>query len=407
MEPSEQKQASLPSEEERDIMKSDETYKAFDYANYFVSYAYLYHQKQMLTDRVRMNSYHDAIKLNADVFKDKVVLDVGAGSGILSLWAAQAGASKVYAIEFTNMATHARNLVQSNGLEDVVEVIQSSVEELELPVEKVDIIVSEWMGYFLLRESMVDSLLFARDKFLKSRAKGDEEDGFLFPSHCTMFWAAISDEDERFERNREYNDSIVEWQEFQEDMSQYYGVEVSALSEQFAVEQKQYFIETAVWMELKTQHVLGVPQIVKVLDLNTCSWEDAKHVLETTFSITVSSPAYMSGFAGWFTCDFKGNPSVELEHPVMLSTGPEVGYTHWGQQACYLERPIDISSTQTIRGTFKMLRQAQNKRLYDIYFDFDLFVGQPPSSEEEEGDRTERQEKKGREVGGSYKYELP
>ena len=45
----------------------------------FVSYAYLYHQKQMLTDRVRMNAYHDAIKLNADVFKDKVVLDVGAG----------------------------------------------------------------------------------------------------------------------------------------------------------------------------------------------------------------------------------------------------------------------------------------------------------------------------------------
>ena len=45
----------------------------------FVSYAFLYHQKQMLTDRVRMNAYHDAITLNEDMFRGKVVLDVGAG----------------------------------------------------------------------------------------------------------------------------------------------------------------------------------------------------------------------------------------------------------------------------------------------------------------------------------------
>ena len=54
-----------------------------------------------------------------------------------------------------------------------------------------------------------------------------------------------------------------------------------------------------------------------------------------------------------------------------------------------------------------MLRQQQNKRLYDIYFDFDLYVGRVSLSEEEEGDREDQQEKRGREVGGSYKYELP
>ena len=49
----------------------------------FVSYAYLYHQKQMLTDRVRMNAYHDAISMNEDAFKGKIVLDVGAGRFVL------------------------------------------------------------------------------------------------------------------------------------------------------------------------------------------------------------------------------------------------------------------------------------------------------------------------------------
>jgi hypothetical protein len=73
--------------------------KATDFANYFCSYAQLYHQKQMLADHNRMAAYHAAILGNADVFKDKVVMDVGTGSGILAVWAAQAGARKVYASE--------------------------------------------------------------------------------------------------------------------------------------------------------------------------------------------------------------------------------------------------------------------------------------------------------------------
>ena len=58
------------------------------------------------------------------------------------------------------MADHARTLVAANGLADVVEVMRATAEDVELP-EKVDIIISEWMGYFLLRESMLDSVLKA------------------------------------------------------------------------------------------------------------------------------------------------------------------------------------------------------------------------------------------------------
>ena len=102
----------------------------------------------------------EAVMANKSCFEGKVVLDVGTGSGILSIWAAQAGAKKVYAVEATAMAVHARKLVAANGLSEVVEVIQNSVEQVELP-EQVDIIISEWMGYFLLRESMFDSVIKA------------------------------------------------------------------------------------------------------------------------------------------------------------------------------------------------------------------------------------------------------
>lgn len=60
---------------------------------------------------------------------------MGTGSGILAIWAAQAGARKVYAVEATDMAVHARQLAAANGVGDRVEVIQGAVEEVELPEE--------------------------------------------------------------------------------------------------------------------------------------------------------------------------------------------------------------------------------------------------------------------------------
>ena len=73
-----------------------------------------------------MKAYHDAIMENKDLFKDKVVMDVGTGSSILATWAAQAGAKRVYAVEYTNMAHHAQSIVEANGVNHIVKVIQSA-----------------------------------------------------------------------------------------------------------------------------------------------------------------------------------------------------------------------------------------------------------------------------------------
>lgn len=111
----------------------------------------------MLTDHNRMAAYHSAILGNQVAFRDAVVMDVGTGSGILAVWAAQAGAKKVYAIEYTDMANHARKVMKANDVDHIVTVIQAAVEEVELPIEQdglvveeagttrcVDIIISEW-----------------------------------------------------------------------------------------------------------------------------------------------------------------------------------------------------------------------------------------------------------------------
>jgi len=59
-----------------------------------------------------------------------------------------------------------------NNLADKVTIFKSKLEDANIP-EKVDIIISEWMGYFLIYESMLDSVIYARDKWLK-------EDGIVF-----------------------------------------------------------------------------------------------------------------------------------------------------------------------------------------------------------------------------------
>lgn len=67
------------------------------------------------------------------------------------------------------------------------------MEELTLPVDHVDIIVSEWMGYFLLYESMLDTVLFARDKWLAP-------DGIILPDKASLFLTAIEDGDYKDEK---------------------------------------------------------------------------------------------------------------------------------------------------------------------------------------------------------------
>lgn len=112
----------------------------------------------------------------------------------MSMFAARAGAAKVYAVDSSNIIDRARMTIADNHLSDTVHLIKGLVEEITLPVTHVDIIVSEWMGYCLLYESMLDSVLFARDKWLKPG-------GLLFPDHCTLNVFALMGSEQHDEAN--------------------------------------------------------------------------------------------------------------------------------------------------------------------------------------------------------------
>lgn len=75
------------------------------------------------------------------------------------------------------------------------------MEEVELPFKEgeIDIIVSEWMGYFLLYESMLDCVLWARDKYLNKKT------GKMLPDRARMYVAAIEDSEYMLDKTSFWN----------------------------------------------------------------------------------------------------------------------------------------------------------------------------------------------------------
>jgi type I protein arginine methyltransferase len=87
----------------------------------------------------------------------------------------------------------AREVVAINGMSKKITLLQGKMEEVTLPFPKVDIIISEWMGYFLLYESMLDTVLYARDRYLVLGGK-------IFPDKATIYLAGIEDAEYKDEK---------------------------------------------------------------------------------------------------------------------------------------------------------------------------------------------------------------
>jgi len=303
---------------------------------YFDSYAHFGIHEEMLKDEVRTRSYMNAIEQNKHLFEGKVVLDVGCGTGILSMFAARAGASKVIGVECSSIIEQAKQIVVDNGFDDVVTLIRGKVEEVVLPVPKVDIIVSEWMGYFLLYESMLDTVLFARDKWLN-------EGGIIFPDKAVLYIGAIQDED--------YREEKISW------WNNVYGFDMSCIGS-LAIQEP--LVDTIDQALLCTN---AVP--VLRLDLLTCTKEDLSFA--SSFNLQVKRNDFIHGFVGYFECAFS-----QLHKPIYFSTGPHAPYTHWKQTIFYLEEPLTVCTGEVLEGVIKVNPNQGNERDLDINIDYSL-----------------------------------
>eukprot|EP01084_Bolivina_argentea_P146670 256744_1 len=299
---------------------------------YFDSYSHFGIHEEMLKDKVRTGTYQKAILSNPHLFRNKVVLDIGCGTGILCLFAAKAGAKHVYGIEMAGIVTQARKIISENGYSDRITIIKGKVEEVELPksVKKVDIIISEWMGYFLLYESMLNTVLFARDKWLKPN-------GIIMPDKARMFVCAIEDGEYMHEK-------INFWDNV-------YGFKMTCLKEEAM---KEPLVDI-----VQSDSVVSDSQNIFTIDLYKVKKEDLD--FESNFCLKVKHDDYCHALVSFFDCIFS-----KCHTRVMFTTAPWADYTHWKQTVFYLDESLMVSKGTYIKGHIKVEHNKKNPRDLDI-----------------------------------------
>jgi protein arginine N-methyltransferase 1 len=314
---------------------------------YFNSYSSFNIHEEMLKDKIRTGTFKDAIMENTDIFKDKIVLDIGCGTGILSIFAAKAGASHVYAIEFADIADYAKEIIKRNNLNDKITIIKKKVEDTELPVEKVDIIISEWMGYFLLYESMFDSVLYARDKWL------DKNNGFMLPDTASITIASIEDVD--------YKKSKVDF------WDNVYGINMDCF--------KQTTIAEPLIDICPKERINSNCCKIFEVDLLNVKKEDLD--FSSSYELTFNrNNDYFSGIVGWFETGF-----TKLDKKFNLSTSPYLKSTHWQQTVFYTKKDFAVSKGDKVFGSIAVRKSVTNFRQLDIKISYHVDNGNKDNEE--------------------------
>lgn len=268
-------------------------------------------------------------------YQGKIVLDVGSGTGILSIFAAQAGAKKVFAVEASNLAILSREIIKENGFSDVIEVHQVRIEDFTLPsgLRHVDVIISEWMGFYLLHEGMLDSVLSARDRFLKP-------EGLLFPDRAMIYCAPC-----KLSSHFEYWDNVS-------------GVKLTKFSEHLR-KQKSNIPEIA---ELPKNSFLADPSAIAFIDLNDVTSEELDK-FEFNEVLVSNENGNFQGVCIFFEVFFPSNNASD----VVLSTNPDAPSTHWKQTIVPLPSTISITEIGTpIAFKMQLVRHPENRRHYNI-----------------------------------------
>lgn len=295
---------------------------------YFKSYEELDIHQLMLNDKTRVLAYKNAIFNSKDKFQGKTVMDIGAGSGILSIFCAQAGAKKVYAVEASALAEAIEQVLIENNVQHIVQVIHSKVEDI-LPdsLEKVDIIVSEWMGFYLVHEGMLDSVLFARDNFL-------QEDGLLFPSVAKLYISPCQ---------------LPTMYDFWEDVC---GVGMRC----FGKEYRKLKSTKPEVLNINEDDLLAEGQLIAWLDLNCISVEELNFLGGEDYVSVCKKDGKYQGMCIWFAVEFPDGSE--------LSTGPHDEATHWKQTAIVLPENIEVTKDDPIAFKLELRRDASNPRHY-------------------------------------------
>ncbi len=299
---------------------------------YFQRYGDLELHRRMIADRWRTEAFARALR--QAVRPGDVVLDVGTGTGILAMIAAKAGAKRVYGVEQSPIAQTAANLVKANGLSDRVKILRGPANAVNLD-ERVDLLVSEWLGHMAFVENMLDDVIAARDQNLAA-------DGRMLPARVDVMLAPVGDPVLFHQFGPGFWRRAVE------------GLDLSAL------EKLELAQGRALQTRVEPSTMLAAPGTLVSVDLKTCDTEAPFRSGRVQFEI--ERDAMLDGFVGWFT--------TALTDDVELDTSPHRPETHWSQTYFSFD-PMSVSAGEKIEVEFGIDRDPTEPRHLKIGLDVD------------------------------------
>lgn len=255
------------------------------------------HYYQMLNDKIRMEAYKKAIFKS--VRQGDVVVDLGAGTGILSIWAIKAGAEKVYAIEKTEAINLAKEIARINHCQDKIVFINENSMQVELP-EKADVLISETLGSFAIDENTLEFTNDARERFLKDNA-------ILIPEAIDLFVAPVDAIDV-------YN-KIDFWRRIPD-------IDFTPAFELFS---KKIMVES-----VSQECFLAPESKIGSIDLT----RPVDKIFNTRIYMQMHQAGHLHGVTGWFR--------IRLCEGIEINTSPLSPITHWKQAFFPFQNPIEV-----------------------------------------------------------------
>lgn len=283
-----------------------------------MSYRDVAMHKVMLQDIIRTEAYENAI--NALIKPHHSVLDFGCGSGVLSMFAARANADKVIAVDRSPFIKKAQQIAIANGFDNIT-FYHDDHQSLALD-EKVDVIVSEWMGHCLFYEAMLEPLLSLRDKYLA-------DGGIMIPAQLSLHVGLVNDE------------NIFEDLNFLQ--AHPYDLDFSPIA--------QVPFQQSDLVALDPESLLESVANMGSLDMHTITKADKPRVFSA--SLMPSEKTKIFALCGWF--------SAQLSPRVQFGTGPHDTPTHWDQILFPLPEAFAVDPSRQLTITLSPLTEQVGK----------------------------------------------
>lgn len=277
----------------------------------------------MLEDPVRKAAFQQAVR--ETVREGDVVLDLGTGSGILAITAAQAGASKVYAVEPAGMVHLAQRIAERNGVADRIEFIRGWSPQLELP-ERADVLLTDIVGNEALDMQIWETVQDARRRLLNDSSR-------LVPGRLTAFATLVRIPDAALDKHRVTHGHLARWKET-------FGIDFSPMADTESQRSIGFYERPET---VQTWEFLSKSTELYQVDLH----QDSSGPLETFCTLAADHTGEANGVVVHF--------EAELSPSTTLSTAPWLGCarSHWYTAVWALPDPVKVEPGQELSYSYR------------------------------------------------------